>query len=361
LLIRRRAWNQLAAWAEQLTAETLAAEAELLGKVKLMDELGLPRALCSVLKSDRELTPAAVRTMRFDFHLTTEGWRISEVNSDVPGGFSESSYFTAQMAAHCPDGQPAGDPAACWADAIARVAGSGGLVAMLAAPGYMEDQQIMAFLAARLRERGCVPCLANPAQVTWLEGHAHLDLIACGAAAALVRFYQGEWLARLPARLGWEHFIRGGRTPVTNPGVAVLSESKRLPLVWDRLNTAVSLWRELLPETRAPGDAPWTRDEAWLVKSALSNTGDDVGMRDLLKPQQWRALRWAVRFQPGRWLAQRRFESVAVTTPDGARHACIGVYTIDGRAAGAYARLSEKPLINYSAMDAALLVEEDGE
>jgi len=36
--------------------------------------------------------------MRFDFHWTTEGFRISEVNADVPGGFSESSAFPALMA-----------------------------------------------------------------------------------------------------------------------------------------------------------------------------------------------------------------------------------------------------------------------
>src|SRR5947207_3391973 len=41
-----------------------------------------------------------VGLLGFDFHYTTQGWRISEANSDVPGGFSEASYFTGMMAEH---------------------------------------------------------------------------------------------------------------------------------------------------------------------------------------------------------------------------------------------------------------------
>ena len=49
------------------------------------------RARCS---SDwRALAPASPRIMRFDFHPTLDGWRVSEVNSDVPGGFTEASRF----------------------------------------------------------------------------------------------------------------------------------------------------------------------------------------------------------------------------------------------------------------------------
>jgi hypothetical protein len=296
--------------------------------------------------------------MRFDFHPTTEGWRLSEVNSDVPGGYTESSFFTAMVAECFPGWKPAGDPAAAWAAAVAKAAGSGGVVALLAAPGYMEDQQIMAFLAARLREHGCTACFAQPTQLRWRNSFAYLDTAwHCGPLDVIVRFYQSEWLARLPARYGWKHFFRGGRTPVVNPGVAIISESKRFPLVWDRLTTQLPTWRALLPETREPREVPWSTDADWLVKAALSNTGDEVGIRTLLKEREWRDVRWAVRLRPGRWVAQRRFDSVPLETPLGRMHACVGVYTIDGRAAGAYARLARRPLIDYAAVDAALLIE----
>jgi len=40
-------------------------------------------------------------------------------------------------------------------------------------------------------------------------------------------------------------------------------------------------------------------------------------------------------------------------------HACVGVYTVNGKAAGAYARLARKPVVDFEAVDAALLVEDD--
>jgi hypothetical protein len=36
---------------------------------------------------------------------------------------------------------------------------------------------------------------------------------------------------------------------------------------------------------------------------------------------------------------------------------CIGVYTVDGRAAGIYGRVASQPLINDTAKDIAVLVD----
>src|SRR5665213_3479654 len=114
----------------------------------------------------------------------------------------------------------------------------------------MEDHQVIAFLAARLRERGCLTYLAKPEQLFWRDGVAHLDGWYRGPLAAIVKFYQAEWLSRLPEKCGWRYFFRGGKTHVANPGLAVISESKRFPLVWEKLSTSLPTWRELLPETR---------------------------------------------------------------------------------------------------------------
>jgi hypothetical protein len=119
------------------------------------------------------------------------------------------------------------------------------------------------------------------------------------------------------------------------------------------------MWRALLPETLDPRNAPWQRDEAWLLKSAFCNNGDAVGIRELLRPARWFRMQWAARLKPENWVAQRRFESVPIATPAGPRHVCIGVYTVNGRAAGAYARMSRNPLINFAATDVALLLEDD--
>ena len=63
---------------------------------------------------------------------------------------------------------------------------------------------------------------------------------------------------------------------VVQSGSAVLTESKRFPLVWPLLRTPLPTWQSLLPETRDPRDAPWLTDDSWLLKSAYCNTGDTV-------------------------------------------------------------------------------------
>jgi len=360
LVMPRRTWRQLATWAEQLSREAVAAEQEVLHSPDLLRELGLPRTLRRVLEGAAPTTPSAGRIVRFDFHPTAEGWRISEANSDVPGGYSEASHFTSLMAEQNPGLHSAGNIGEVWADALSHVAGPGGVVVLMSAPGYMEDHQVVAFLAARLRERGCRTHLATPEQIGWREGVAQVDSPWYrGGADVIVRFYQCEWIARMPARFGWQHFIRGGRTPVANPGSAAITESKRFPLVWNKLATQLPAWRALLPETVEPRQADLTGEKGWLLKTAFCNTGDAVCMPELLPNRQWWQSRWAARLNPKGWVAQRRFDSMPLATPLGRRHVCVGVYTVNGRAAGAYTRLATRPLVDFAAMDVALLIEDD--
>jgi hypothetical protein len=93
LLMARSDWDQVAKLAEALAAETTQAETELIGRAELHPVLSIPRRIRNALREAGRIgpSPCAVRVMRFDFHWTVTGWKISEVNSDVPGGFSESS------------------------------------------------------------------------------------------------------------------------------------------------------------------------------------------------------------------------------------------------------------------------------
>ena len=366
LLLSAAAWAFLRDAAERLAAETLAIEHELLRRPDLHGTLALPRRLRRLFAAvvDREIaiTPAAARVMRFDFHPTADGWRVSEVNSDVPGGFTEASAFTAAVARHVPGAVAAGDPAGELARSLAAAADAGD-VALLCAAGFMEDQQVVANLARLLRRLGVTCHLAQPGHLRWRDGCAHLDAAwNCGRLGAIVRFYQAEWLANLRggARAAWQPMFVGGETRVCNPGVAALSESKRLPLVWDDLSTPVPAWRRFLPETRALRDANWRRGSDWLIKTAFCNTGDAVAAADLVPPKQWRRVRLDALLHPGQWIAQRRFDITPLDTPAGRMFPCVGVYTINGRACGIYGRLSPTPVISYSSTDVAVLVEQTG-
>lgn len=356
LVLTARAAAGLNRQAVLLAAEAMAAEAELLRTPALWGELAVPRAMRALLRRGESsgFTPAAARVMRFDFHPTAAGFALSEVNADVPGGFSEATEFTRLVAQHHPGLTTAGAPGPAWADAIARSVGPGAAGALLFAPGFVEDLQVVSYLAELLRARGLSASLAQPHMLGWDGGVATFE---GRALDFVVRFFQAEWLPELPRRVTWQPLVVGGRTPVANPGVAVLLESKRFPLVWDRLSTKLPTWRALLPETRPVPLFGRPDDADWMLKSAYSNNGDDVLHRELTAPAEWaRTTRW-LPITRGAWLLQRRFVSTPLSTPMGPMHACIGVYTVDGRAAGMYGRLSRGPIVDYRAMDAAVLIE----
>jgi glutathionylspermidine synthase len=352
-------WQSLAHSAESLARETLAVEDELLRRPDLHRELGLPSSVRRVLRQSRhDATPGIARTLRFDFHPTPDGWRISEVNSDVPGGFIEAQGFTALVAEAYPHLQPTGRPATALAEAVASAVPARGLVGLVHATAYTDDRQVMIYLERELRTRGLRTRLLSPQQLCWRNGLAALNYADNSASLdALVRFYPAEWLPALPRRAGWTHFFASGRTPLCNPGSALLTQSKRWPLLWDRLQTSLPMWRKLLPETRAPRRAEPRSNTDWVLKPALGRVGEDLALDGVTPAPLQRRIARAVRWFPRHWVAQRRFESVPVVTPLGPMHVCLGVFVIDGRAAGIYGRMARVPLIDARAYDVAVLVD----
>ena len=205
IILRRNEWLRVAAWAEQLAAETLAAEEELVRRPDLHTWLGLPRAVRRVLSHAAACPPCnGPRVMRFDFHLTTDGWRITEVNSDVPGGFIEASGFAREVAACYPSLRVAGDPAAAYADAWARRLDPGALVVLVHATAYTDDRQVMVYLGRQLEARGLRSCLASPADLIWRKGGQPFRRRVCGGSGRRAPLLSGGMAAEpsSPLRLG---------------------------------------------------------------------------------------------------------------------------------------------------------------
>src|SRR6185295_9560350 len=113
LVIRAEAWREVTAHAEALAREALGLEAALADHPRLHRWLGLPHAVRRALRTIASKGPAcgAARLVRFDFHFTDEGWKISEANTDVPGGLNEASGFPPLLAKRYPAFAPVGDPA----------------------------------------------------------------------------------------------------------------------------------------------------------------------------------------------------------------------------------------------------------
>jgi hypothetical protein len=96
-----------------------------------------------------------------------------------------------------------------------------------------------------------------------------------------------------------------------------------------------------------------------ILKSAYSNTGDTVCIREFMAAREWKKLRRHLWLSSRRWLAQRRFCPVPIETPLGSVYPCIGVFTINGKTAGIYGRLALRPWIDFAAVDVAVLVEKE--
>jgi glutathionylspermidine synthase len=294
--------------------------------------------------------------LRFDFHWTTEGWRISEANTDVPGGFNEASGFARLMAPHFRGSEPSGDPAGFLAGSVAAATADrpDGIVALVHATAYTDDRQVMVYLARELEARGRRAVLAAPDHLRWKDGRAW---VGDEELDALIRFFPAEWLPNLPRSSGWQHFFLGGRTPMSNPASALLPQSKRFPLVWDRLKTPLPTWRQFLPEIRDPREVPWKREGGWVLKPALGRVGDGIGLAGVTSEKDWKQIRRELRFGGRWWAAQRRFEAVPMKVAGESYYPCVGVYTIDGRAGGGYGRVARRPIVNHLAQDVAVLVE----
>ena len=348
--------EHLSKTAEALAAETIALEQALARRPDLFAGLAIPGPLRKLLT--RPVLAPALRVMRFDFHpVESGGWALSEVNSDVPGGFAEASTLPILAARYVTGGTPDGDAAAALVAGIVERAGPAARVALVHATAYSDDRQVMQYLANRLNEAGPSSVLAAPDHLRWQDNRA-----VClaegqeGPIDAVVRFFPTEWMTQLPARSGWRGYF-DALTMQCNPPQALLSQSKRLPLVWDRLGVAVPAWRASLPETRDPRDAPWRTDESWLLKPAFGRVGEDVAWRGGVKAKDWRRMARSAALWPHSWIAQRRFASRPLATRAGPRHLCIGVFVIDGRASGFYGRLAAGPIIEKHAQDVPVLIE----
>jgi len=343
VLLSSAQMDDLRAKAVALYQETIEMERLLHRRPDLAVMMGISKEMAEELCDCKYNPTAHVRFMRFDFHPTTKGWQISEVNSDVPAGYPEASILP-QLAQRYFDGYcQSGNFGNLLIERLCRLAKPEGKIAYLHDTHTVEDYQIMHYLGDLMEQRGYQSFYCNPAHIKWK------DNIADGVEA-IVRYFPVEWL-EYEKGVDWRSFIHSKTTSCNHP-IALLTQSKRLPLVWDELGVKFPMWRKLLPETKCASSKRAGR--GWILKPAFGRVGEGINIPGTLSLEEDLDIRMVARENPTQWVVQKIFKSVPVE----GQHLNFGVFVIDGEFAGLYARASKWARIDSEASEIPVLVRE---
>ena len=359
IIMARETADQLSLWAEQISRETMQMEEALIHNLPLAKKLGLPPEINKALPRLAQYRPEQnIRLMRFDFHPVETGWAVSEVNSDVPGGLAEASIWP-QIAGLYVDGCPGENAAQRLFEAFFSKIEKNGTVAFVHATSYSDDRQVMQFLGDYFNARGLRTIYAAPDHIKWINKQAFSIIKGQECKIdGIVRFFPLEWLVNLPKHSDWQGYY-DSLTPSCNSPAAIFAQSKRLPLIWDSLGIDIPAWKRLLPQTCDPKSIPNQNDD-WIYKPALGRVGEGISIKEAVSDKEMKQINKAARKYPKDWIAQRRFKSRPVPAENGGEfHVCIGVFTVDGKNAGFYGRISPYPRIDGNAIDIPILIEKE--
>lgn len=387
LVITEEEHEELARLTEQLDVETRAAEDFLNNHPELAGPLALPKSVSKEIKNMKNYEPGKhVRLMRYDFHPTIDGtWAVSEVNSDVPGGFAESSFMpraAIQLLCESKDGAWNGGETMCqvgdgkgsgaetpaerfgfcdfakvMVEAIAKKIKPGGRIMMVHCTCYSDDRQVMQFLGDRLEKAG-FKVLYGAADHLHFMGHQAVSILDNneGPVDAIFRFTPLEWLTEIKPKR-WQGYFNTTTTSCNHP-VAMYAQTKRFPLVWNILEQngiSVDTWKRLLPDTLEVKDAKGK--EGYIYKPTCGRVGEKISIEEACEGTEYKDILKEVKRRPKDFLAQKKFISQPVKGPDGEEfHVCLGSYCVDGKHAGYYARISEVPRIDSNAADIPVLI-----
>lgn len=361
LVITKEEHSVLKRLTESLDIETREAEIFLNNNLEMAGPLALPRSVKNEIKKMKNYEPERhIRLMRYDFHPTVEGkWAVSEVNSDVPGGFAEGSLMPAMALKLLNNDtywyKSFGD---VLVKAISNKVVEKGRIMLVHCTSYSDDRQVMQFLGDRLKREGFNVIYGAADHLNFKDGKAFSILDGNeGEVNAIIRFTPLEWLTEIKPKR-WQGYFDTTTVSCNHP-VAIFAQTKRFPLVWDGLEKrgiSMSTWRELLPETIEVSKARGR--EGFIFKPACGRVGEKISIKEACKDDEYKKIIADVRKHPKKYLAQKRFNSRPLKGEKGEEfHVCIGSYTVDGKHAGYYARISSTPRIDSNAADIPVLIE----
>lgn len=353
--------DELIRLTEKLAAETVAAETALNRHTEVTKPLALPHELKKLLGSMSDYdADKHVRLMRFDFHpVEGGGYAVSEVNSDVPGGFAEASVLPGIAAGQLGRNKYRyNDFGAQLICEIKKKIKPGGTVAFVHCTSYSDDRQVMQFLGDRFEKDG-YKVLYMAADHLKFENRKAVNILngANSEVDFIFRFTPIEWLIGIKPKR-WPGYF-DTTTPSCNHPVAIYAQTKRFPLVFGALETLgvdISAWRALLPETLDVKDAG--DREGFIYKPACGRVGEGISIKNACSDDEYKEIMKGVKKRPKDYVLQKMFNSRPLVSGEGnAFHVCLGSYSIEGKAAGFYARISSTRRIDSNAADIPVLIE----
>lgn len=372
LVITEEEHKQISGFTESLDKETRAAEQFLNNNQSLVSPLKLTRQLRGDIGRMSNYNPDKhIRLTRYDFHPVSDiegGWAVSEVNSDVPGGFAEASLMPL-VAIECINKVQGsqimektsyhivsfGD---VMVEAVKKKVRAGGRIMLVHCTCYSDDRQVMQFLGDRLKAEGYQVIYGAVEHVNFKDNKAYCVLDGNeGELDAIFRFTPLEWFKDIKPKR-WQGYFDTETVSCNHP-VAIYAQTKRFPFVWDALEAngiSMETWRQLLPETIDVKVAAGR--EEYIYKPAYGRVGDGIAIREALDIKEYEKILRDVGRHPGRYVAQKKFVSLPLKGEGGEEyHVCLGSYAIDGAHGGYYARISATPRIDSNAADIPVLIE----
>jgi len=361
LVITEDEHAELGKLTEQLDKETIKAEQVINKNLKLIKPLALPRQIRKELHRMKNYQPDQhIRLMRYDFHpIVKGGFAISEVNSDVPGGFAEATLMP-EIAAALYKGknyyfQSFGE---VMTKAITDKIKPGGKVMFVHCTSYSDDRQVMQCLGDKLKKMGFEIIYAAADHLRF-ENNRAISVLDnnLGEIDLIFRFTPLEWLIGIKPKR-WQGYF-DTTTPSCNHPIAIYAQTKRFPLVWSTLEkhgVDLSAWRKLLPETIEVKDAKGK--DGFIYKPACGRVGEGITIKEACRDDEYDKIMKDVKKRPKQYVAQKKFASLPLTDDNGESfHVCLGSYCINGKAAGYYARISTTPRIDSRSADIPVLIE----
>lgn len=365
LVLTKEEHKELEKLTLKLDEETRRAENFLNLNSKCSKSLKLPRKIKKEIKSMKNYEPDRnIRLMRFDFHPTVdEKWAVSEVNSDVPGGYAEGSLMPLEAMKYLEEKYSFISFGDILVGAITKKVPKNGRVMLVHCTCYSDDRQVMQYLGDRLKAEGYTVIYGAADHVRFKDNKAYCILDGNeGNIDVIVRFDPIEWLIDIKPKK-WQGYFNTVTTSCNHP-IAIFAQTKRFPFVWDELEKQgmdFSGWRELLPETISIKELKKRKDkEMYIFKPANGRVGEKISIKEACRDDEYKKILLDVKLRPWRYVAQKRFESKPLKGEQGEEyHVCIGSYTVDGCHGGYYARISDTPRIDSNAADIPVLIEGD--